>query len=106
MNKLVSIRPAGETALELCFSDGSEGVWSARELIVRDTILTRPLANPDYFALAFIAAGALAWPNGLELSAPGLHRRLDESNSRNARECGAIKHLFGPNIATIAECGA
>ena len=79
MTKLVSIRPAGAAALDLVFSDGSSARWSAKELIARDTLLTRPLADPAYFARAFIEAGALAWPNGLELSAYGLHRRLDEA---------------------------
>lgn len=79
MIKLVSIRPAGNAALDLVFSDGSSGRWSAKELIARDADLTRPLADQAYFARAFIEAGALAWPNGLELSAHGLHRRLDEA---------------------------
>lgn len=79
MIKLVSIAPAGDTALDLVFSDGSAGRWSAADLIARDTDLTRPLAQPEYFARAFIEAGALAWPNGLELSAHSLHRRLDEA---------------------------
>ena len=85
MIKLVSIRPAGETALDLSFSDGSGGRWSAAALIARDTALTRPLADPAYFARAFIEAGALAWPNGLELSAHGLHRRLDEAGALNRK---------------------
>jgi len=41
--------------------------------------LTRPLADPAYFARAFIESGALAWPNGLELSPHALHLRLKES---------------------------
>ena len=79
MIKLVSIRIAGEAALDVAFSDGSSGRWSAKALIARDAELTRPLADPAYFGRAFIEAGALAWPNGLELSAPSLHRRLDEA---------------------------
>jgi len=81
MIKLVSIRPAGAAALDLVFSDGSSARWSTNELIARDTVLTRRLADPAYFARAFIEAGALAWPNGLELSAHGLHRRLDEAGA-------------------------
>lgn len=81
MIELVSIRPAAATTLELEFSDGSGGRWSAKALIDRDTVLTRPLADPEYFARAFIEAGALAWPNGLELSAHALHRRLGESGA-------------------------
>jgi len=79
MIKLVSITPAGPAALDLVFSDGSSGRWSGKELIGRDTVLTRPLADPDYFARAFLEAGALAWPNGLELSAQSLHRRLSDA---------------------------
>lgn len=83
MIKLVSIRPAGGAALDLSFSDGSGGHWSAAPLIARDTELTRPLADPAFFERAFIEAGALAWPNGLELSAHSLHRRLDEAGELN-----------------------
>ncbi len=79
MIKLVSVSPAGDQALEMRFSDGSMGRWCGAELIARDTILTRPLAEPSYFKRAFIEAGALAWPNGLELSAASLHRRLEEA---------------------------
>jgi len=79
MIKLVSISLAGAAALDLVFSDGSSARWCAKELIARDTVLTRPLAEPAYFGPAFIEAGALAWPNGLELSAHGLQRRLDEA---------------------------
>ena len=79
MIKLVHIRSTGDAALDLDFSDGTTARWSAADLIARDTILTAPLADPSYFARAFIEAGALAWPNGLELSASALHRRLDEA---------------------------
>lgn len=81
MIKLIRIHPASEAALLLHFSDGSSARWSAAELIARDTVMTRPLADPAYFARAFIEAGALAWPNGFELSAEALHRRLDESGA-------------------------
>jgi hypothetical protein len=78
MIKLVQLRPEGDATLWLCFSDGASARWSAADLIARDTVMTRPLADPAYFARAFIEAGALAWPNGFELSASSLHRRLDE----------------------------
>ncbi len=79
MIKLIAISPAGPAELDLTFSDGSSGRWSAAELLQRDTVLTRPLMEADYFARAFIEAGALAWPNGLELSPASLHRRLGEA---------------------------
>ena len=79
MIKLVQIKPDGNATLWLAFSDGATAHWSAADYIARDTVMTRPLADPAYFARAFIEAGALAWPNGLELSADALHRRLDAS---------------------------
>jgi hypothetical protein len=81
MIKLTSLEPAGDSELALRFSDGSHGLWSAAALIARDTELTRPLADAAYFRRAFIEAGALAWPNGLELSAQSLHRRLADGGA-------------------------
>jgi hypothetical protein len=81
MIKLTSLEPAGDSELALHFSDGSHGLWSAAALIARETELTRPLADPTYFRRAFIQGGAVAWPNGLELSAPSLHRRLAEAGT-------------------------
>lgn len=78
MIKLVKMELVGEIALRLHFSDGSYGEWSAEALLAKDTELTRPLADPRYFGRAFIEAGALAWPNGLELSPWRLHAELDE----------------------------
>lgn len=81
MIKLNAISTAGSDRLVLRFSDGSHGIWSAADLIARDTVLTRPLVDPAYFARAFIEAGALAWPNGLELSPQSLHMRLRETGA-------------------------
>jgi hypothetical protein len=81
MIKIVRLIVIGPTCLSLAFSDGSHATWSADGLIARDTIMTRPLADPAYFARAFIEGGALAWPNGFELSAASLHRRLTESGA-------------------------
>ena len=76
MIKLIAMTVNDGGQLTLTFSDGSHGMWSADSLIERDTELTRPLADRAYFARAFIEAGALAWPNGLELSAWTLHDEL------------------------------
>lgn len=81
MIKLVQLRPEGDATLALAFSDGSTAHWSAADLIARDTVMTRPLADPAYFSRAFIEGGALGWPNGFELSADSLHRRLAESGA-------------------------
>lgn len=81
MIKIVHLAITGPTTASLAFSDGSAATWSAADLIARDTVMTRPLADPGYFARAFIEAGAIAWPNGLELSADSLHRRLGEAGA-------------------------
>ena len=81
MIKITHIAITGPAMLALTFSDGSRAVWSGADLIARDTPLTRPLAEPGYFARAFIEGGALAWPNGLELSSSALHIRLAEAGA-------------------------
>lgn len=81
MISLIRIRVTGPTSLHLSFSDGSSGEWSAERILGKNTVLTRPLEDPAYFARAFIEGDALAWPNGLEFSAISLHRRLDESGA-------------------------
>lgn len=81
MISLFRIKVIGPKALWLSFSDGSGGEWSANRILAKDTVLTRPLTDPAYFARAFIEGDALAWPNGLEFSAESLHRRLDENGA-------------------------
>lgn len=81
MIKLVSITPRGDHALELAFSDGSSGLWRAGDLLAANTVLTSPLLDPAYFTRAFVEAGALAWPNGLELSARSLQAELREAGA-------------------------
>ncbi|WP_151991783.1 DUF2442 domain-containing protein [Sphingomonas aurantiaca] len=77
MIKLIRLTVTGRDTLELMFSDGAAAHWSAASLIARDTVMTRPLTDPAYFARAFIEGGALAWPNGFELSADALHQKLN-----------------------------
>lgn len=79
--KLVQIKPVGDASLWLTFSDGATARWSAADYIARDTVMTRPLADPAFFARAFLESGALAWPNGFEMSADALYRRLDAAGA-------------------------
>ena len=81
MIKLTALTPHPSQTLELTFSDGSHGLWSAASLIALNTVLTRPLTNPATFARAFIEAGALAWPHGLELSAWTLQAELRDAGA-------------------------
>ena len=73
MIKLIEVRYQGEFQVSLRFSDGKEGVFDGRELLKRSGSLLEPLRDEAYFKRAFIDAGALSWPNGLELSPARLH---------------------------------
>ena len=74
MIKLTEARYQGEFQVSLRFSDGKEGVFDGRELLKRSGPLLEPLRDEAYFKRFFIDAGALSWPNGLELSPARLHK--------------------------------
>ena len=73
MIKLIEARYQGEFQVSLRFSDGKEGVFDGLELLKRSGPLLEPLRDETYFKRVFIDAGALSWPNGLELSPTRLH---------------------------------
>lgn len=73
MIKLIEARYQGEFRVALRFSDGKEGIFDGRELLKRSGPLLDPLRDESYFKRVFIDAGALSWPNGLELSPARLH---------------------------------
>ena len=73
MIKLIEARYQGQFRVALRFSDGKEGIFDGRELLKRSGPLLDPLRDESYFKRVFIDAGALSWPNGLELSPARLH---------------------------------
>ena len=73
MIKLTEARYQGEFQVALRFSDGKEGIFNGRELLKRSGPLLDRLRDENYFKRVFIDAGALSWPNGLELSPTRLH---------------------------------
>ena len=79
MIKLIAIESKGEAKLLLRFSDGSTGIYDFAPFIEANTEMTAPLADPDFFSRHFIEAGALAWPNGFDLSAASLYGHLAQS---------------------------
>ena len=76
MIKLVAIEPKEGTSLLLRFSDGAWGVYDFERYVDANTEMTAPLRDAAYFRKCFIEAGALAWPNGFDMSADSLHQRL------------------------------
>lgn len=73
MIKLIEANYQGDFQVALTFSDGKHGIFDGRELLKRSGPLLAPLQDETYFKRLFIDAGALSWPNGLELSPVRLH---------------------------------
>lgn len=73
MIKVINARYLGNFKVTLNFSDGMEGTFDGRVLLERSGSLLEPLRSEIYFQRLFIDAGALCWPNGLELSPARLY---------------------------------
>lgn len=68
MIKVISVRYVGDFRVALEFSDGIVGEYDGRTLLQRSGPLLEPLRDEAYFRRCFVDAGALCWPNGLELA--------------------------------------
>ncbi|WP_310462561.1 DUF2442 domain-containing protein [Sphaerotilus sp.] len=69
MIKILTIDHAGDLQLVLTFSNGARGRFDGSAyLSARHGPLLEPLRQADYFRRCFVEAGAICWPNGLELS--------------------------------------
>jgi hypothetical protein len=84
--KILRAQHLRDFIITLDFSDGSQGDYDLVPLLERDTVLTRALQDRAFFRRFFIELGALAWPNGLELSAESTHRRLEEQGKLRRSE--------------------
>jgi len=78
MIKLVAAELVSDHEIRLRFSDESSGTLDFGPLLAANTEMTAPLRDPTFFRRFFLELGALAWPNGFDLSAESLRRRLDE----------------------------
>jgi len=76
--KIVRAKHLHDFVLEVEFADGMAGEYDLAPLFARDTVLTRPWADAEYFKRFMIELGALGWPNGLELSPQTIRQRLEE----------------------------
>jgi len=68
MIKIIEARYLGNFQIDVVFSDGKEGTFDGRALLQHTGSLLEPLHDEHYFQRFFMDAGALCWPNGLELS--------------------------------------
>lgn len=74
MIKVLNARLTAPFTLEIDFSDHTQGVFDANAyLSSRAGPLLDKLRDAAYFERFFIDAGALCWPNGLELSPAKIH---------------------------------
>ncbi len=69
MIKVLTCQSIAAFTLELKFSNGESGVFDAKNYLAekRGSLLDA-LRDASFFQRCFIDAGALCWPNGLELS--------------------------------------
>lgn len=74
MIKVLNARLIDSFKLELDFSDHTQGLFDAAAYLAsRSGPLLDKLRDANYFARFFIDAGALCWPNGLEISPAKVH---------------------------------
>lgn len=74
MIKVLNARLVGEFKMEIDFSDHTQGLFDAASyLSCRSGPLLDKLRDAAYFSRYFIDAGALCWPNGLEISPAKVH---------------------------------
>ena len=68
MIKVLTCKPIADFSLSLKFSNGESGFDAKAYLAEKRGTLLEPLKEAVYFQRCFVDAGALCWPNGLELS--------------------------------------
>lgn len=76
MIELIAIEPKQAHEILLRFSRGASGTFDFTPFVEAGTEMTEPLRDPAFFRRCFIELGALAWPNGFDMSADSLHQRL------------------------------
>ncbi len=74
MIKVLNARLTAPFMLEIDFSDHTQGVFDANAYLAnRAGPLLERLRDAAYFQRFFIDAGALCWPNGLEIFPAKIH---------------------------------
>ena len=73
MIKVIEAKYLGDFQVGLTFSDGHEGVFDGKALLEKSGPLLDALRTETYFKRCFVDAGALSWPNGLELAPARLY---------------------------------
>jgi hypothetical protein len=78
--KILNAQTIAPFQIKLQFNDGTEEMFNASDYLVQHNgPLLDALRDSDYFNRFFIDAGALCWPNGLELSPQRLHELVSST---------------------------
>lgn len=73
--QVLNARQIAPFVLAVDFSDQTHGTWDASAYLSNHTgPLLEPLRDAAYFERFFIDAGALCWPNGLEISPARIYK--------------------------------
>ena len=97
MIKLIKARYMDDFRVALTFSDGREGVFLGQDLLKRTGRLLIPMREEAYFRRLFIDAGALCWPNGLELSPQRLYDSCTAARDSASRHNDFMLQIAGSN---------
>lgn len=66
MEEVIRVKVVRPYVLEIEFSDGTEKEVDVGQELEGEVF--EPLKDPDYFALAAIEGGTVAWPNGADFA--------------------------------------
>ena len=81
MIKVVRATHRADFQIELEFSTGEVGLVDLSELVGRPGSMVLPLRERATFRAFFLEMGALAWPNGFELSPEALYRKAQSAGT-------------------------
>jgi hypothetical protein len=89
MIKIIKATYIEEYSIKLEFSDNTFSAFDFSYLLTKNTSLTNPLRDRDYFKEFFLELGALCWKNGLQLSPSSLYQKAKESGKLQKSEIAA-----------------
>jgi hypothetical protein len=87
--EIVRVKPAGGHKLEIAFADGAGGVFDFGWVFERIGPMNEPLQDEAFFARVFLENGALAWPNGYDLSPWNVRERMEAAGALTQRGVAA-----------------
>lgn len=86
--KVTGVKWLDAYRLQVEFSDGTSGAHDFSRMVSLSGPMIEPLRDVELFKKVFIRLGVLTWPNGFDIDAIQLHRRMTEAKelTREAAE--------------------